>query len=95
MARWCCTPRPKPPPAGRWRREKRRPDRARRAQSPLHLHISDDELARGCAAWTPPEPPLASGYWKLYIDHVLQADEGVDLDFLVGKRGAFVPKDNH
>jgi dihydroxy-acid dehydratase len=26
---------------------------------------------------------------------VLQADEGADLDFLVGKRGAFVPKDNH
>ena len=36
-----------------------------------------------------------SGYWKLYIDHVLQADEGADLDFLVGRRGAFVPKDNH
>ena len=35
------------------------------------------------------------GYWKLYVDHVLQADEGVDLDFLVGKRGAFVPRDNH
>ena len=29
------------------------------------------------------------------VDHVLQADEGVDLDFLVGKRGAFVPRDNH
>jgi dihydroxy-acid dehydratase len=26
---------------------------------------------------------------------VLQADEGCDLDFLVGKRGSFVPKDNH
>jgi L-arabonate dehydrase len=26
---------------------------------------------------------------------VLQADEGADLDFLVGKRGAFVPRDNH
>ena len=46
-------------------------------------------------AWKAPEPPLASGYWKLYVDHVLQADEGADLDFLVGKRGAFVPRDNH
>ena len=46
-------------------------------------------------AWQPPEPPLKSGYWKLYVDHVLQADEGADLDFLVGKRGAFVPRDNH
>jgi dihydroxy-acid dehydratase len=26
---------------------------------------------------------------------VLQADQGADLDFLVGQRGAFVPKDNH
>jgi L-arabonate dehydrase len=26
---------------------------------------------------------------------VLQADEGVDLDFLVGKRGSQVPRDNH
>ena len=40
-------------------------------------------------------PLLSSGYWKLYIDHVMQADEGADLDFLRGKRGAFVPKDNH
>jgi hypothetical protein len=32
---------------------------------------------------------LAGGY------HVLQASEGADLDFLVGKSGAFVPRDNH
>ncbi len=61
----------------------------------IQLHISDEELARRLAQWKAPEPPLKSGYWKLYIDHVLQADEGVDLDFLVGKRGAFVPRDNH
>ena len=61
----------------------------------LHLHVDEAELERRRAAWTPPEPPLNSGYWKLYIDHVLQADEGADLDFLVGQRGAFVPKDNH
>ena len=61
----------------------------------IQLHISDQELARRLAQWQAPEPPLKSGYWKLYIDHVLQADEGVDLDFLVGKRGAFVPRDNH
>ena len=47
------------------------------------------------AAWVAPAPAMASGYWKLYIDHVLQADEGCDLDFLVGQRGAAVPKDNH
>jgi dihydroxy-acid dehydratase len=61
----------------------------------LHLHVSDDELVKRRASWQPPVPKLTSGYWKLYIDHVLQADEGADLDFLVGQRGAFVPKDNH
>jgi L-arabonate dehydrase len=61
----------------------------------LHLHVDDAELARRLAAWSPPTPRLDSGYWKLYIDHVTQADEGADLDFLRGKRGAFVPKDNH
>jgi dihydroxy-acid dehydratase len=61
----------------------------------LHLHVSDEELARRLAGWTAPPAPLSSGYWKLYVDTVLQADQGVDLDFLVGKRGAFVPRDNH
>jgi dihydroxy-acid dehydratase len=61
----------------------------------LHLEVSDEELARRRAEWQPPQPMLTSGYWKLYIDHVLQADEGADLDFLVGRRGAFVPRDNH
>ncbi|MSQ57160.1 MAG: dihydroxy-acid dehydratase [Limnohabitans sp.] len=61
----------------------------------LHLHISDEELAKRLIHWKAPEPKLTSGYWKLYTDHVLQADEGVDLDFLKGKRGAFVPRDNH
>jgi L-arabonate dehydrase len=61
----------------------------------LHLHVDDAELERRRAAWAPPEPRLSSGYWKLYVDHVLQADEGADLDFLRGQRGAFVPKDNH
>jgi dihydroxy-acid dehydratase len=61
----------------------------------LHLHVDDAELESRRANWQPPTPPLQSGYWKLYIDHVLQADEGADLDFLRGRRGAFVPKDNH
>ena len=61
----------------------------------LQLLISDAELASRLAGWKAPPPPLSSGYWKLYVDHVLQADQGVDLDFLVGKRGAFVPRDNH
>jgi L-arabonate dehydrase len=61
----------------------------------LHLHISDEEMARRLSQWAAPAPPMTSGYWKLYIDHVLQADEGADLDFLVGQRGSAVPRDNH
>jgi dihydroxy-acid dehydratase len=61
----------------------------------LQLHVSDAVLAQRRALWKAPEPRLNSGYWKLYIDHVLQADEGADLDFLRGHRGAFVPRDNH
>lgn len=61
----------------------------------VQLLISDEELQARLAGWKAPEPPLSSGYWKLYVDHVLQADQGADLDFLVGKRGAFVPRDNH
>jgi L-arabonate dehydrase len=61
----------------------------------LHLHVDDAELARRRDAWQPPKPALDSGYWKLYVDHVNQADEGCDLDFLRGRRGHFVPKDNH
>jgi NAD(P)-dependent dehydrogenase (short-subunit alcohol dehydrogenase family) len=55
----------------------------------LHLHVDDDELAQRRAQWPAPKPPLDSGCWKHYIDPVLQADEGADLDFLRGKRGSF------
>lgn len=61
----------------------------------LRLHVSDEELAARLAEWKAPTAPLESGYWRLHVDHVLQADEGCDLDFLVGQRGAFVPRNNH
>jgi len=61
----------------------------------LHLHVEDEELARRRQLWVAPAPAMTSGYWKLYIDHVMQADEGADLDFLRGCRGSAVPKDNH
>ncbi len=47
----------------------------------LNVLIGDDELARRRAAWQAPPPPFTRGYGKLYIDHVLQADEGADFDF--------------
>ncbi len=61
----------------------------------LALKVPPRELARRKKAWKKPAPPLARGYWRLYFDHVLQANDGADLDFLVGKSGAFVPRDNH
>ncbi|WP_233855823.1 IlvD/Edd family dehydratase [Paraburkholderia sp. HD33-4] len=61
----------------------------------LHLDISDAELERRLAQHVPPEPPAGGGYRRLYIDHVLQADEGCDLDFLVGCRGSAVPRHSH
>jgi dihydroxy-acid dehydratase len=61
----------------------------------LHLHVSDEELARRRASWQAPPAPMSRGWVKLYVDHVQQANLGADLDFLVGKSGAGVPKDNH
>jgi dihydroxy-acid dehydratase len=54
----------------------------------LTLRVSDAELARRRAAWTPRAPHYARGYGKLFLDHVLQANEGVDFDFLRGKTPA-------
>ena len=51
----------------------------------LTLRVADDELARRRAAWTPRPPHFTRGYGKLFLDHVLQAHEGVDFDFLKGK----------
>ena len=61
----------------------------------LNLCISDEEMNRRRAAWTAPPPVAASGYQRLYIDHVLQAHQGADLDFLVGCRGAGIPRESH
>ena len=65
------------------------------AKGRLNLRVSPKELARRRKAWKKPPPPLERGYWKLYFDHVQQAADGADLDFLVGKSGGFVPRDNH
>jgi dihydroxy-acid dehydratase len=50
----------------------------------IHLHVSDDELSRRRAAWTPPPPKYARGYGAMYSQHIGQADEGCDFDFLQG-----------
>ena len=62
----------------------------------LHLEVPDDELARRRAAWVPPVTPhVQRGYPRLYVDHVQQADEGADFDFLQGRSGSYVPRDSH
>ena len=43
----------------------------------------------------PAQPAWTRGYARLYHEHVLQADQGADLDFLVGASGAEVPRHNH
>ena len=61
----------------------------------LNLHVSDEELARRRAEWRPSAPHQARGYVKLYVDHVLQANRGADLDFLAGSSGAPIPRESH
>jgi dihydroxy-acid dehydratase len=51
----------------------------------LSLLVDDAELARRRAAWTPPTPPFTRGYGRLFLEHVLQASQGCDFDFLRGR----------
>ncbi|NRA19751.1 MAG: dihydroxy-acid dehydratase [Oceanospirillaceae bacterium] len=61
----------------------------------LELEVSDEELAERRKLWQPEAPRYSRGYAKLYIDHVMQADEGADLDFLVGKDTRPVTRESH
>ena len=64
------------------------------AKRELRLDVDGQTLARRRAEWTPAPRPNR-GWLKLYADHVMQADKGADLDFLVGRSGASVPRDSH
>ena len=61
----------------------------------LELLISPAELAARAAAWSPKPRTYRGGYETLYVSHVQGADVGADLDFLVGRRGADVPRESH
>ncbi|MGB5871277.1 MAG: dihydroxy-acid dehydratase, partial [Albidovulum sp.] len=61
----------------------------------LELLVSEADLAARRAAWAPDPPHYTRGYAKMYIDHVLQADRGADLDFLVGKDTRPVTRESH
>jgi dihydroxy-acid dehydratase len=56
----------------------------------LHLHVSDEELARRRARWTAPAPRYERGYGRMFQEHIGQADDGCDFDFL--EHGASVPE---
>ena len=61
----------------------------------LRLEVDDETLARRRAEWIPPEPAAKRGWVALYVNHVLQADTGCDLDFLIGSSGPAVPRVSH
>ena len=50
----------------------------------IHLHVDDAEIARRLESWTPPPRDFARGYGKMFAEHVRQAHEGCDFDYLEG-----------
>jgi dihydroxy-acid dehydratase len=65
------------------------------ANGVLELLVDEAELAARRAAWAPEPDHYTRGYAKLYVDHVLQAHQGADLDFLVGKDTRPVTRESH
>jgi len=59
------------------------------------LHVDDVELNRRRSLWKAPDLGYNRGYARLYIEHVQQAHQGVDLDFLRGHSGSEVTRDSH
>jgi L-arabonate dehydrase len=60
----------------------------------LDLDVSDDELQSRRKGLAPPSPPVGRGYQRLYAEHVLQANQGADFDFLLGADPVGVPRDS-
>jgi dihydroxy-acid dehydratase len=58
----------------------------------IRMEVSDEELERRRAAWTPPAPRYERGYGVMFSRHIQQADEGCDFDFLRTEYGAPVPE---
>jgi len=63
----------------------------------LDVDVPDDELTarRPSAAMVAGFAAPSRGWERLYVDHVLQADQGADLDFLLGASGSAVTRDSH
>ena len=61
----------------------------------MNVLLDDSIIKSRLENYEPILPEIKSGYQKMYIDHVTQADTGADLDFLVGKRGSEVKRHSH
>ena len=61
----------------------------------MNLMVDENIIKERLANYKPVLPDVKSGYQKMYVDHVMQADKGADLDFLVGKRGSEVKRHSH
>ena len=53
----------------------------------LDLLISDEEFARRRAEYVPPVRHYDRGYGRMFLDHILQANQGCDFDYLVRHAG--------
>jgi dihydroxy-acid dehydratase len=58
----------------------------------IHLDLSDSEIADRIKTYTPPPRQYPRGYYKLFAEHVRQANEGCDFDFLEGAEGIPEPE---
>ena len=61
----------------------------------MNLLVDQKIIDERLKNYNPILPEIKGGYQKMYVDHVMQADKGADLDFLVGKRGAEVKRHSH
>ena len=61
----------------------------------LHLEVAEDELERRRIQWRPSVSKMKGGYQRLYVERVMQANTGADLDFLTGCRGDEIPRESH
>ena len=61
----------------------------------MQLLVDDKVIGERLKNYVPVLPEIKSGYQKMYIDHVMQADKGADLDFLIGRRGSEVKRHSH
>jgi len=53
----------------------------------LELHVPDSEIRKRQNDWRPSPPHYQRGYGKMFLEHILQADDGCDFDFLRGRDG--------